>query len=250
MHFDSRSASSTVHGVKPLGQWFFSFFLSTLKLLGACSDLEGIGTFPSCRFAIRHLLSDICYLCQMHLTFLLSDRKFFIPLSLQTLDFLTSWVNRSLQIDFHTTCYWDFCYLRHLLSETFAIWDNYTQYALQGSPGNASVLEKLLFWPKNSVSLCSNDDVTHKIELQYWANFDPCRPYSCRPYCVYVACRRRKEFWTFASSVSETISKIKACDGPPQVKGIFQAFCKVQQSTINKICSNANYMQPAAGELI
>ena len=32
---------------------------------------------------------------------------------------------------------------------------------------------------------CSNDDVTHRIELQYWANFDSCRPDSCRPDCVY-----------------------------------------------------------------
>ena len=115
------AVTSLLYLVKILLRWWGLYWIS----MTAAQCATGIGTFPSCRFAIRHLLSDICYLCQMHLTFLLSDRKFFIPLSLQTLDFLTSWVNRSLQIDFHTTCYWDFCYLRHLLSETFAIWDNY-----------------------------------------------------------------------------------------------------------------------------
>ena len=49
--------------------------------------------------------------------------------------------------------------------------------------------------------------------------------------------------------MSETISKIKVFGGPPQAKGIFQTFCKVQQSTINTICSNAQDMQPAAGQL-
>ena len=42
-----------------------------------------------------------------------------------------------------------------------------------------------------------------------------------------AARRRRKEFWRLASGV--------------------QTFCKVQQSTINTICSNAQYMKPAAG---
>ena len=68
--------------------------------------------------------------------------------------------------------------------------DEATQYALEELQGNASVLGKPLFLPKFAVLLCSNDDITHIIELRCWANFNPCRPFSCRPfscrpYCVY-----------------------------------------------------------------